>query len=69
MMKNPFKGAGHRFVGYLLLGVLWVAALAFCVWFKSFWNEPLGFDGIVLSFVLTGILYKALPAIRRLVSK
>ncbi|WP_459203465.1 hypothetical protein ACQVRV_00365 (plasmid) [Ralstonia pseudosolanacearum] len=68
-MSKWFQNAGHRFVGYMLFCLLWLVVVLFCAWFKSFWNEPLGADGIVLSFVLTGIVYKALPIIDRLISK
>ncbi|WP_321935366.1 hypothetical protein [Paraburkholderia sp. J8-2] len=63
------KGAGHRFVGFMLFCALCTASLVFCVWFKSLWNEPLGLDGLALSFVLSYIVYKAIPIIDRLISK
>jgi hypothetical protein len=68
-MKDPLKGSLHRFVGYMLFSVLWLVSLVFCVWFKSLWHEPLGIDGLILSLVLFGIVYKALPMIDRLTNK
>jgi hypothetical protein len=67
--KEAMKGWRHRFVGHMLFCFLWAGSLTFCVWFKSLWHEPLGLDGLALSFVVSGIVYKALPMIGRLMSR
>ena len=69
-IHKALKGGGHRFVGNVLFSLLFLVVLLFCVWFKgAFWNEPLGVDGLILSCVLTVILCRAFPVIKRLINK
>lgn len=69
-IRRSLKGSGHRFVGYMLFCVLWFVLVIFCAWFKkTLWHEPVGVDGLVLSFVLFYIAYRALPVIEKLISK
>lgn len=47
----------RRFVGYFIFCVIAGGALLFCLWFKHrLWNEPLGFDGIILWFAIVLII-------------
>lgn len=58
-LRGPFgwHHTSRRFVGYLIFSVIAGGALLFCAWFKHrFWNEPLGFDGIVLWFAIVLIV-------------
>jgi hypothetical protein len=68
-VKKSVTGSGHRFIGLMLFCLLWLVIVVFCVWFKSWWHEPLGVDGLLLSFVLWGIAYKAIPMIDRLINR
>lgn len=56
-------------VGYALFACLASLLLALCVYVKSWWGEPLGFDGLVLWFVLMIPTRKAFPIIERLIEK
>lgn len=58
----------QRMVGYGLLGCLSVVLLYLCVYVKSWWDEPLGLDGIALWFVLMLPMPRFFPVLERLMS-
>lgn len=45
------------------------ALLGLCTWIKSWWNEPLGIDGLLLFIVLSFIIQLFCPRLRRLMSR
>ncbi|WP_298151143.1 hypothetical protein [Flavobacterium sp.] len=57
----------NRILGYMLFSALSFAVLGFCLWIKSWWNEPLGGDGFILWFVLFYPVYRAFPVVERLI--
>ena len=66
-IREKLNEAGRHAIGLTLFFALFMAVFYFCAWFKdAFWQEPLGADGLILSFVLFFILYKGFPMIARL---
>lgn len=55
-----------RMAGYALLMVVCVALFLLCAYVKSWWDEPLGLDGLALFFVLLIPVRRTFPIITKL---
>ncbi len=67
MFDKIFKGAARRALGHGFFALLFMAVIAFCLWIKSFWDEPLGLDGLVLAFAMMWVFHRHLPFVDRIV--
>lgn len=68
-MKVDYALLLRNMVGYAIFACLASLVLALCVYVKSWWDEPLGLDGLALWFVLMMPLLKAMPIIDRLIER
>lgn len=66
MLKIDYPSMLKRMVGYGLFALLSLLVLVFCIFVKSWWNEPLGWDGIALWLALMFPMGKLFPVIQRL---
>ncbi len=68
-MKIDYSLLLKNIAGYAIFACVGAFVMAICVYVKSWWNEPLGFDGLVLWFVLMLPTRKCLPIIERLIDR
>ena len=59
------KGFFKVFLGHALFAAVSVAVLFFCAWIKSWWDEPLGYDGLALWMALLYPVHKAWPIVEK----
>ncbi|RTL42918.1 MAG: hypothetical protein EKK53_10965 [Burkholderiales bacterium] len=66
MPKIDYTRLLRQMIGYALVGLVCSLLFIFCVYVKSWWDEPLGLDGLALLFVLLIPVRRTFPIITKL---
>ena len=66
MPKIDYTPLLRQMIGYALVALVCILLFILCVYVKSWWDEPLGLDGLVLFFVLLIPVRRTFPIITKL---
>lgn len=69
MIKIDYPSTLKRMTGYGLFGLLSLLVYGLCLYVKSWWEEPLGWDGLALWLALMFPMGKLFPVIQRVMSE